>query len=228
LLEQAEHGTLFLGDICELSPALQTKLLRFVQERSFRRVGAATDIVSQARVIATSTRNLDDAVRDGLLRPEFAYRLAVVMLEVPPLRERKADIPLLVEHFVARKASQGARLHAVSEAAMKRLCEHSWPGNVRELFNVLEAAAVVNNAEVIDETQLPLLSAPRPVVDYRLPSQGIAFSELEREVLTQALRLAAGNQTRAASLLGLTRDQMRYRMAKFGLSSRDIAGDRAA
>lgn len=229
LLERADGGTLFLGEITDIPLPLQTKLLRFVQERTFRRVGAAADLVSQARVVATSSRNLDAAVRDGLLRPEFAYRLAVVTLEVPPLRDRRADIPLLVNHIVGSLASRsGSPLRGVTEAAMKRLVEHSWPGNVRELANVLEAAALLSDIERLDVTHLPPLSGTRPSVDYRLPSQGIDFRELEREVLAQALRLASGNQTRAASLLGLTRDQIRYRMAKFGISSRDASGERAA
>lgn len=230
LLERADGGTLFLGEITDIPVSLQTKLLRFVQERTFRRVGAQSDIVSQARVVATSSRNLDAAVRDGILRPELAYRLAVVTLEVPPLRERRADIPLLVDHFVSSLPSKsGAPLRGVTDAALKRLTDHSWPGNVRELANVLESAALLTDAERLDLAHLPPLSGPRPGVDYRLPSQGIDFRELEREVLAQALRLASGNQTRAATLLGLTRDQIRYRMAKFGMTSRDAArADRAA
>lgn len=232
LLEQADGGTLFLGEITDIPLPLQTKLLRFVQERTFRRVGSQSDRVSQARVVATSSRNLDAAVRDGVLRPELAYRLAVVTLEIPPLRERRQDIPLLVEHFVGSLASKaGTPLRGVTDAAMKRLVDHSWPGNVRELANVLESAALLTDAEKLDVGHLPPLSGPRPGVDYRLPSQGIDFRELEREVLAQALRLASGNQTRAASLLGLTRDQIRYRMAKFGMTSRDAAraaGNQAA
>ena len=231
LLERADGGTLFLGEITDIPLPLQTKLLRFVQERAFRRVGAQTDSVSQARVVATSSRNLDSAVRDGVLRPELAYRLAVVTLEIPPLRDRRADISLLVEHFVSTLASKaGTPLRGVTEAALKRLVDHAWPGNVRELANVLESAALLTDAERLDLHHLPPLSGPRPGVDYRLPSQGIDFRELEREVLSQALRLASGNQTRAASLLGLTRDQIRYRMAKFGMSSRDAAraGNQAA
>lgn len=231
LLERADGGTLFLGEIADIPLPLQTKLLRFVQERTFRRVGAQADSISQARVVATSSRTLDSAVREGLLRPELAYRLAVVTLEIPPLRDRRSDIPRLVEHFVSKLASKaGTPLRGVTEAALKRLVEHTWPGNVRELANVLESAALLTDAEHLDLSHLPPLAGPRPGVDYRLPSQGIDFRELEREVLAQALRLASGNQTRAASLLGLTRDQIRYRMAKFGMTSRDAsrAGSQAA
>jgi two-component system, NtrC family, response regulator AtoC len=228
LLEQAEGGTLFLGEITELPLAVQAKLSRFVEQRTFRRLGGTQDLISQARVVATSTRNLESAVRDGLLRPEFAYRLAAVTLQVSPLRERRGDIPLLIEHILAKLAkTSGSRVRGITEAATRRLIEHSWPGNVRELENVLGAAVLLSNAEQLDLMHLSLSPAPMKT-DFRLPSQGIDFRELERDVLSQALRLAAGNQTRAASLLGLTRDQIRYRMAKFGMTSREAAGDRAA
>jgi DNA-binding NtrC family response regulator len=152
----------------------------------------------------------------------LAYRFTV-NLELPPLRERRSDIPLLVHHVLQAIAfNSGGRPRTVTELAMKRLLEHSWPGNVRELVTVLERAALLTDAECLDVVHLPALAVNRSSgLDYRLPSQGIDFRELEREVLSQALRLACGNQTRAASLLGLTRDQIRYRMAKFGMIARD-------
>jgi two-component system, NtrC family, response regulator AtoC len=221
LIEQAEGGTLFLGEITEIPLPLQGKLSRFVEQRTFRRVGGTRDLVAQTRVVATSTRNLEAAVRDGLLRPEFAYRLVAVTLHVAPLRERRSDIPALVEHILAKlAASAGSEARGITEPAIRRLVEHSWPGNVRELENVLGAAVLLSNAERLDLAHLALPLAPMKI-DFRLPSQGIDFRELERDVLAQALRLAGGNQTRAASLLGLTRDQIRYRMAKFGMTSRD-------
>ncbi|HYO94403.1 MAG TPA: sigma-54 dependent transcriptional regulator, partial [Polyangiaceae bacterium] len=219
LLEQAEGGTLYLDEITEMSAALQTKLLRFLQERAFRRVGADSDRSCQVRVVATTSRSLETAVREGLLRPELAYRLAVITLRVPPLRERRSDIPLLVQHFVCTLAAGGqSRIRAVTDAALRRMAEYSWPGNVRELCNVLEGAALLSDAEVLDEPHLMSLAEQRSGLDYRLPSQGIDFRDLEREVLAQALHLASGNQTRAATLLGMTRDQIRYRMAKFGMT----------
>ncbi|MFO7177359.1 MAG: sigma-54 dependent transcriptional regulator [Pseudomonadota bacterium] len=231
LAEQADGGTLLLGEIVDVPASLQSKLLRFVQERTFRRVGGTTDLVSEARVIATSSQNLDAAVREGSLKRELAYRLAVVTIGIPPLRQRRGDIPLLATHFLNRiAATSGSKPRTLSEAATKRLVEYSWPGNVRELANLLEGAVLLTDSEVLDVAHFPQLTGSRPGLDYRLPSQGIDFRELEREVLAQALRLASGNQTRAASLLGLTRDQIRYRMAKFGMNSRDMAraGVRAA
>jgi two-component system response regulator AtoC len=221
LLERADGGTLFLDEIADMPLAVQTKLLRFLQEKTFRRVGGTSDRVSEARVIAASSRDLQAAVREGTLRSELLYRLAVVTLEVPPLRERLPDVPLLVRHILSVLSERvGRPLRGVSDAAMKMLVEHSWPGNVRELANVLERAALLSEADVIEANHLSLQTGRPSGVDYRLPSQGIDFRELEREVVVQALRHARGNQTRAASLLGMTRDQIRYRMAKFGMSSR--------
>ncbi len=221
LLERADSGTLFLDEIADMPLAVQSKLLRFLQEKAFRRVGGVSDRVSEARVIAASSRDLQAAVREGALRSELLYRLAVVTLDVPPLRERLPDIPLLVRHILSGLSSRlGRPLRGVSDAAMKVLVEHSWPGNVRELANVLERAALLSEAEVIEAQQLSIQAGRASGVDYRLPSQGIDFRELEREVVLQALRHARGNQTRAASLLGMTRDQIRYRMAKFGMSTR--------
>lgn len=223
LLERANRGTLFLGEIADIPLSIQASILRFVQDRTFHRAGEQLEL-SQARVIATSNRSLDLAMRDGAIQAELMHHLAVVTLEIPPLRERRADIPLLVEHFLGAIASKGGTsVRGVTEAALKRLVDHSWPGNVRELVNVLESAALITDAEQLDLQHLPPLSRPRSAVDYRLPAEGINFRELEREVLLQALRLASGNQTRAASLLGLTRDQIRYRMAKFGMTGRDTA-----
>lgn len=227
LVERADGGTLCLGDISQVPLPVQLKLLRFVEERSFRRVGSKVDRCSQVRLVVTSTRHLDAIVAQGLLRPELAYRLAAVILELPPLRERKPDIRLLAEYFLNSGSPTPSR--RLSQSVLDRLTEYSWPGNVRELSNLIETARVRSDAECLELDHFPVLPTPRPaVVNYLLPSQGISFRELERELLSQALRLASGNQTRAASLLGLTRDQIRYRMAKFGMSSRDGARVRAA
>lgn len=222
LLDRADGGTLYLDEIADMPLPLQTKLLRFLQEKTFRRVGATSDRVSDARVIAATARDLHSAVRSGALRSELLYRLAVVTLEVPPLRERKPDIPLLVRHFLGLLSGRvGRPLRGVTDRGMELLVEHSWPGNVRELGNVLEQAALLSEVEVLDAAQLSVLPGRASGVDYHLPWQGIDFRELERQIVQQALRHASGNQTRAASLLGMTRDQIRYRMAKFGMMSRD-------
>jgi two-component system, NtrC family, response regulator AtoC len=222
LLERAEGGTLFLDEIADMPASLQSKLLRFVEDKTFRRLGAVTERVSEARVIAATHRELELSANRGALRSELLYRLAVVTIDVPPLRERRPDIPLLARHFVGLLARRlGKPPRTLTDAAMKMLVEHCWPGNVRELANVLERAALLNEASVIDAGHLALSPAKASNVEYRLPPQGIDFRELEREVVTQALRMSRGNQTRAALLLGMTRDQIRYRMAKFGMNSRD-------
>jgi two-component system NtrC family response regulator len=170
-------------------------------------------------------------VRNGLVRPELAYRLAVVTLRVPPLRERREDIPRLAQHFLGLFMADPSRAAcALGESAMRQLCEHPWPGNVRELRNVLESAALLSDAGCLDSNIRLRHCDTESAFAYRLPSQGIDLRQLEREVLVQALRLTGGNQTRAALLLGLTRDQIRYRMSKFGMSNRDARGtdDRAA
>jgi DNA-binding NtrC family response regulator len=200
-------GTLFLGELCELSSSLQARLLRFL------RVSAALgSSAPHVRLVASSSRNVDRAVRDRALRPDLAYRFAA-RLVVPPLRERPQDVPSLCDAILARLGCT----RAPSTAALERLSAHDWPGNVRELVNLLEQAVHAAGGEQIGVEQLPLPAVQRSVVNYRLPADGVSFDELEREVIGQALRLAAGNQTRAASLLGLTRDQIRYRMAKFGM-----------
>jgi two-component system response regulator HydG len=221
MLERAHAGTLYIDEVADLPRGTQAKLLRFLQEKVFRRIGAGADRSAEVRVIAASGRDLNAAVQEGKLRPELLYRLAAVTLALPALRERLADIPALSRHVLARFAARsGRKPRSVSERAMKALVEHSWPGNVRELVNVLERAALLGDSDVIDSVH-PAVPVGRPgAVEYQLPSQGIDFRELEREVVLQALRHARGNQTRAATLLGMTRDQIRYRMAKFGMSTR--------
>lgn len=225
LLERADAGTLFLDEVSDMPASLQAQLLRFVEGKVFRRLGAIEDRVSQARVVASTSRDIHAAVKNGTLRAELAYRLAVLTIELPPLRERRADIPLLVQHLLPILSARLERqVRAVSDTGLKLLVDYSWPGNVRELGNVLERAALLNPSEVLEAQHLSITKAKSSPVEYRLPPQGIDFRELEREVVVQALRLARGNQTRAASLLGMTRDQIRYRMAKFGMSSRDGNG----
>jgi len=222
LLECAGGGTLFLDEISDMPQALQGRLLRFLQEKSFRRIGAASDRTSDARVIASTSCDIATAAQNGVLRQDLVYRLSVVVIEVPPLRHRRADIALLVTHFLDGLSKRlGRPLRGVSPAAMRVLTEHPWPGNVRELGNVLERAALLGHSDVIDVADLSMPPARTSGVDYRLPAGGVDFRKLEREVVEQALRLARGNQTRAASLLGMTRDQIRYRMVKFNMSTRE-------
>lgn len=218
LVEQAAGGTLFLDEIADMPSALQAQLLRFVQQKTFRRLGGSVDLVSETRVVASSSRNIEAAIRGGILRSELVYRLAVVTLNLPPLRERRADIDGLVQHFVGLIGRRLGRSLSVTDAALELIRNYSWPGNVRELGNALERAALLSGHELLDTRHFSL-STKHPAVDYRLPAHGIDFRELERDVVVQALALAQGNQTRAASLLGMTRDQIRYRIMKFGMSA---------
>lgn len=222
LVEQGSGGTLFIDEIADIAPALQNKLARFLEDKTFRPVGAATDRACETRVIASTTQELDTLTENGTLRPDFVYRLAVVVVEVPPLRQRRSDIPLLVDHLLRSLSSRlGKAPSSVSTSAMNMLMEHTWPGNVRELSNVLERAVLLGGSDVIDARHLSIPPSTTAGVRYRLPPEGIDFRSLEKEVVSQALRIARGNQTRAATLLGMTRDQIRYRMAKFGMSTQD-------
>lgn len=226
LLEQADGGTLFIDEIADVPPALQGKLARFLEDKTFRPVGGSVDRACETRVIVSTTHELDTLTEAGVLRPDFVYRLAVVTLDVPPLRQRRSDIPLLVDQLLhALSIRLGKPQHTVNSAAMNMLMEHTWPGNVRELGNVLERAVLLGGSEVIEARHLSIPPRAAASVRYRLPPEGIEFRSLEKEVVSQALRIARGNQTRAATLLGMTRDQIRYRMAKFGMSTQDALGD---
>jgi DNA-binding NtrC family response regulator len=213
--EAATGGTLFLDEIGDLDPALQSKLLRVVQEGTYERVGGNDPLTSDARLIAATNRPVRPGSAGVALREELYYRLAVIEIELPPLRARRSDIPLLVAH-----ALRGKEARAVSEAAMQRLSESPWPGNVRELFHVLERAAVLCGSEVIDVGDLPdSLRAPGPPAaaegdDLSLHA-GVA--RVERELILRALERAKGNRSAAARLLGIARPQLYAKLEEHGL-----------
>jgi DNA-binding NtrC family response regulator len=219
LLESADGGTVFLDEIGEMVPALQAKLLRFLEEKAFKRVGGAQDIRVDVRVIAATNRNLEDAVRQGSFREDLYYRLNVLPLALPPLRAHPSDIPFLIRYYVDifnrefRKSVTG-----VSPEAQKGLVAYPWPGNIRELRNAVERAMLLTEGDTLLPDNFPVL-APRAQVSQgvELPAGGLDLEQLERDLVVQALARTAGNQTRAASLLGLNRDQIRYRIEKFGL-----------
>lgn len=199
--------TLFTGEIADLPLPIQHRLLHLLQPSAGM----------QMRLVASSSRDLARAARDGLVRPELAYRFPAT-IELPPLRRRTSDVPLLARHFLtAFCEARGRSICQLTDAAAERLIAHSWPGNVRELANVMARAVLVDQLAELDVDGLPELVDRPKSFEFTLPAQGILFDDLEREVLTQALKVASGNQTRAAALLGLTRDQMRYRMAKFNM-----------
>ena len=220
LLEQADGGTVFLDEIAELAPTLQAKLLRFLEEKAFRRVGGNVEVRPDVRVVAATHKDLQAAIDDGRFRADLYYRLAVLRVPIPPLREREGDVELLARAFVERFNREFRKeVRGLSAAAIQALELYSWPGNVRELRNAIERAVLLAESQVLEAGDLEFTTAQRAGDRLRLPPGGVDLEELEREFLVQALERTGGNQSRAAKLLGLTRDQARYRIAKFGLGT---------
>jgi len=227
LLEAADGGSVFLDEIGDMAPALQAKLLRFLEERRFRRVGGTQEISVDVRVIAATNRPIEEAIRDGKFREDLFYRLNVVSLSLPPLRERGDDVKLLARHFATRFASEFKKPPAeISEQALSRLAAHSWPGNVRELRNAVERALLLSKSRVLNEEDFVLsqradaVVAPVQLENFALPAGGFPLSrldDLEKSLLKQALERTRNNQVQAAELLGVSRDRLRYRMQKYGL-----------
>jgi two-component system, NtrC family, response regulator AtoC len=220
LLESADGGTVFLDEIGEMVPALQAKLLRVLEEKSFKRVGGAGDIRVDVRVIAATNRNLEDQVAKGNFRSDLYYRLNVLPMRLPPLRDHAEDIPALVNFFVDTFNTEfKKRITGASPAASALISGYGWPGNVRELRNVVERAMLLAEGDKLEARDFPALKAMAAAFDpFELPAKGVDLEELERSLVMQALRRAGGNQTKAAAMLGLNRDQIRYRIEKFGLS----------
>ncbi len=218
LLEQADGGSAFLDEIGEMAPVLQAKLLRFLEEKTFRRVGGSADVKVDVRVIAATNRNLEDAVREGKFREDLYYRLRVLPVPLPPLRERGGDVRLLADHFVDGFNREFKKtLRGVSPRALEALEAYPWPGNVRELRNVLERAVLLSEGELLEWADVLLMPLASLSPDFALPPGGLEIEELERSLVVQALKRSGGNQTQAGRLLGLNRDQIRYRIEKFGL-----------
>ena len=220
LLESADGGTVFLDEIGEMVPALQAKLLRFLEEKSFKRVGGAADIRVDVRVIAATNRNLEEEVAKGRFRSDLFYRLNVLPMPLPALREHSADVPMLVEYYIDTYNSEfKKRILGLSAQAATLLQAYGWPGNVRELRNVVERAMLLAEGDRLEGKDFGVLKAgPGSGDPFDLPPAGVDLEELERSLVAQALKRAGGNQTKAAGLLGLNRDQIRYRIDKFGLT----------
>ena len=219
LFEKADGGTVFLDEIGEMSPILQAKLLRFLEEKAFRRVGGNLDIKVDVRVIAATNRDLRKEIKQGGFREDLFYRLNVLSVELPALRERVGDIPLLGEYFVARFAEEFRKqVKGISKDVIDLLAAYPWPGNVREFRNAIERAVLLCERERLTRDLFAGLDkAAELSADLKLPAEGVKLDELERSLVVQALERTKGNQTRAAKLLGLNRDQIRYRIEKFGL-----------
>jgi len=219
LFETADGGTVFLDEIGEMEAALQAKLLRFLEDRSFKRVGGLSDISVDVRVIAATNRQLEAEVDAGRFREDLFYRLLVMPVMLPPLRERQGDVILLANYFVDRYNQEfGKRVRGLSPAAQKLLEQYQWPGNVRELRNAVERAMLLVDQEWLEPGDFTTLTRSVDAGQFRLPPEGVSLEEVERQLLVQALERAGGNQTQAGQLLGINRDQVRYRIEKFGLA----------
>ena len=218
LFETADGGTVFLDEIGEMTPGLQAKLLRFLEEKTFKRVGGLTDIRVDVRVIAATNRNLEEDVKTGKFREDLFYRLQVMPIVLPPLRERHGDVAQLTRFYLARfNAEFKKRVTGLSPAAQELLDHYAWPGNVRELRNAIERAMLLADHETLQPGDFTTLTRTVSPIQFKLPAEGVDLEDVERQLLVQALERAGNNQTRAAELLGLNRDQVRYRMEKFGL-----------
>jgi two-component system, NtrC family, response regulator AtoC len=242
LFEMADGGTLFLDEIGELSPILQAKLLRVLEDQVIRRVGGVRDMQVNVRVIAASNRDLERAVREGQFRQDLYYRLAIISIFIPPLRDRKEDILPLAEFFIERynrKFKKGIR--SIDDGTRALLASYNWPGNVRELKNALERAMILEEGSVLTPNYLPFsvmqrtngltafeqvssvepagatLPNGRSLPRLTLPEGGTSLEEVERALVELAMKQSSGNQTQAARLLDISRDALRYKLKKFGL-----------
>jgi transcriptional regulator with GAF, ATPase, and Fis domain len=226
--ELADKGTLFLDEIGDVPPAIQVKLLRVLQEREFERLGGTRTIKVDVRLIAATNRDLRAALEDGTFREDLYYRLNVVPIDIPPLREHKEDIPELANLFLARFAKDSGRsemITGISSAAMQLLVSHYWPGNVRELQNVIERACALASDSQLEASDIQL-DSPRNRSgassdrDRFLPD-GMTLDQWEDEMIREALKRASGNKSQAARLLGLSRNALRYRLSKIGIDDND-------
>jgi two-component system response regulator PilR (NtrC family) len=232
LFETADGGTLFLDEVGELPGALQVKLLRVLQERTIRRVGGTSDRRVDVRILAATNRRLEEEVAAGRFREDLYYRLNVIEITIPPLRERIEDVPMLVQHFVDKYARElGKPIREVRAEALRRLLAYSYPGNVRELENAIERAVALSKDGLIGEEALPpqILQPPEPATGGRISPTGVDLEELvneyERGLLLEALRRTKGVKKRAAGLLGISFRSFRYRLEKLGLDTPSDDGD---
>jgi two-component system, NtrC family, response regulator AtoC len=224
LFETAEGGTVFLDEIGDMSLGLQAKLLRFLEEKSFRRLGGIRDIEVKIRIIAATNRDLGRLVKDGQFRMDLYYRLNVIPIHIPPLRERPDDIPELTRAFIRHFNSEfKKKTRGFNQAAMKTLKRHSWPGNIRELRNMVERLTLLSDSTTLTPDDLPYEfrseiensgGDEESAYRLRLPPGGLNIHDMEKDLLHQAIALAGGNKTKAGKLLGLNRDQVRYWLKK--------------
>lgn len=221
MFESASSGTIFLDEISEMSPAMQVKMLRVLQEKCVRRVGSANEIEVDTRVIAATNRDLRPMVEDGSFRQDLFYRISVIPIHVPPLRERTDDIPELAEHFVKRFSERSAKTVTIDKNFMSKLSAHDWPGNVRELEHSLErAVAMTDDGDVVSVDHISTEFPVRAIATYSLPADGLhlptLLGQIERNMIEEAI-MRCKNQTRAAELLRLEVYQLRHLLDKHNL-----------
>jgi two-component system response regulator AtoC len=224
LLEVADGGTLFLDEIGDMNQNLQAKILRLVEKRNFRRMGGIKDIQVNVRIVTATNKDLTRLKEEGKFREDLFYRINIVSLKIPPLRERREDILPLMKYFVQKYNGEFHKsVQRISKGVEDFLMEYSWPGNVRELKNVIERAMILGDGDTLLMEHLPLEilgQASRQggmIEGIRIPPEGISLEKVEEALVRQALKITNGNQTKAAKLLDISRDALRYRMQKFGL-----------
>ena len=222
IIEAADKGTLFLDEIAELPPLTQSKLLRVLQEKEVRRIGGKDAIKVDLRIIAATNKNLSKEVEQNRFREDLYYRLKVITVEIPPLRERKEDIPELVNFFIEKYSKEfGKRVNGIEEKALQALINYQWPGNIRQLETVIERAIIICEKDKITLSDIQdelKISIPKNILDIDIPDEGINYEELEKEILKKALIKSNYIIAKAARLIGMSYKTFWYRLEKFGLS----------
>lgn len=219
-IEQADRGTLFLDEVGELSPEVQAKFLRFLQEKEFQRLGENKTLAVDVRVISATNQDIEDAVNNGGFRRDLLYRLNAVTINIPPLRERREDISILIDHFLKKFSVENNRqVNTISSEARDLLLKYDYPGNVRELENIMERAVVIARGQAITRQDLPFGDIPfdKPVTDKKERTLKQSIDALEVEIIRSALSKTANNQTKAAKKIGISERMLRYKIKKYGL-----------
>ena len=217
---QASHGTLFLDEISEMSMGMQAKLLRVIQEKELNRVGGEEVLTVDVRLIAATNRDLLSEVQKGNFREDLYYRLNVITLKVPPLRQRREDIPLLAEHFLRLFCERNSKeVKGFTPQAMDRMIRYGWPGNIRELMNTIESAVVLSGSEYLTEDILPFIpeSLPEPATPADFPTD-LPLGEVERSTILKTLEISGGNKSEASRKLGITRATLHKKLKKYGVT----------
>lgn len=219
--EEADGGTLFLDEIGEISPSVQVKLLRFLQEREFQRVGGNQTFHADVRIISATNRDLEKKVRENTFREDLYYRLNVVVISAPPLRERKEDIPVLIDHFLKRYSAENSKnIKGITSEAKDLLLKYDYPGNVRELENIIERAVVISRNAILSVDDLPFRDDMVFPADTGAKDAGMlrgSIEELECKLIIEAMQKAGDHQTMAAEILGISERMLRYKLKKYGL-----------